>query len=274
MRHYRLVPLPILIALAAALPLASQQPRVVRGAVAGGVAGATLTGLAGALLATGVCDAADCSDAWIDGVVPGVVLGGFGGALIGAGLGAVLGGDDGPASSSGARWIPAALLDFSAARTESESVDRGTSGARLMIGARRGGLTVGPSYGYLRSNTATVASTALALRLEQQHRRVRPFAEVETGRFSWRTAGVIPTCQPGTPPNCTYRQGTIRDAYLGVAGAVGIAFGDPDGRWAVHAQVRYHHSGSRPTGEPGSTTTRQLRQATLGASLALGHPFR
>jgi hypothetical protein len=81
---------------------------------------------------------------------------------------------------------------------------------------------------------------------------------------------VIATCAPGTPPVCSSQQGTITDGYLGVAGAVGVALSDRRQRWSVYTQIRYHHSGSRPTGEPMSTVVRQLRQISAGVEVALG----
>ena len=252
-----------------AAPGMAQKSPVARGAVIGGVIGGTAGGLFGAALGRGLCDAADCSGAWVDGAAIGVVLGGLSGALLGAGAGALVGGDQ-PGSGAGHRLRPAAMVEVTASRAESNSIHQGTQGIRLMAGGRAGGLMFGPMAERVSGAGWRVTDLGVMARLDPGTGIFRPFAELSAGHYGWRYPGVIPTCEPGLPPNCTYRQGTITDGYLGAAGAVGLSLGPPGDRWAVHAEIRYHHSGNRATGETGSTTTRQLRQVSVGMSLAFG----
>lgn len=248
---------------------AAQTGAATRGATLGGVIGAAAVGLLGAVLGAGVCDAA-CSGAWLDGAIPGAVLGGLGGAAVGGAIGALAPRERRAATRPVRPVRPALAIEGSASRGESESVDQNLIGARALAGLRRGGLLVGPAIERHAGSRWRATGLMLTVRLDPGTATVRPFAELSAGRVSWRHPGVLADCRPGVPPDCTYREGTIRDAYLGAAGAVGVALVDGAGRWSAFAQLRYHHSGSRPTGEPGSTVTRQLAQVGLGVELTPG----
>lgn len=248
---------------------APAQTRAGRGAVVGGILGAGAGAALGALVGRGVCDAADCSGAWIDGAAPGVVLGGFAGAAVGAAVGALLRGREAPRSRQGRGLELVALVDASAAEAESESVEQTVRGLRALIGANLGGgLVIGPSIERLTGGEWRVSSVALAARLDPGRGAVRPFLEADLGRMSWRHPSILAECTPA-PPSCTYRPGTLSDRYGGLSGAVGASAGDRAGAWRLHVQVRFHHAGGRPTGEPGSTSSRQLRQLALGGSVAI-----
>ncbi len=257
-------------ATATAVPAAAQT-RARSGALVGGVIGATVTGGVGAVLAQGLCDAADCSLEWVDGAVTGAVLGGFAGAGLGAAFGALFPADPtSRASESDGRFHLAALVDGSAARGEWNSLDQTMYGGRMLVGLRRGGLLVGPSAEWLSGGGWRVSSVGLAGRIDPARGAIRPFLELGVGRYGWRHPAIVGHCAPGVP-ECTYSEETLTDHYVGVAGAVGVAVGDPGGAWRVFATVRYHYAPGRPTAEPfASTTTRQLRHLAVGAEIGLG----
>lgn len=247
------------LALGAALPgIAASQPAR-RGAIAGGVVGAGVVGFLGAALAKGICDAADCSDAWIDGAVPGVVFGGLGGALVGAAIGALGWRDEG-----GPRAIRPTIvlgrLGGSVNRLESGYTDRTGAGFRAMVGVRRGGLSVGPALDLSADQRWRLTSLQLSTRLESRTGLIRPFGELDLGHFSWRQPADL--CGPPPVPNCA-----IRDDYFGAAFAVGTAIGGASGRWAVLTEVRFHFVGDRPVGTDRSP--RHMRQLSVGLELAL-----
>jgi hypothetical protein len=257
-------------ALVLATPGAAQGSRAARGAVIGGVIGGSVVGLLGAAIGQGVCDAADCSGAWVEVAVPAIVIGGIGGAMLGAGLGALFTDPEARTAAGRRRIRPAVLVELTAAQAESEYTVQTVGGGRVLVGARSGGLTVGPSIERLAGSGWRVTTVAIAARLAPATGAVRPFAEIDAGRFGWRHPGVIAACGPGSPLTCTFQDGTITDGYLGVAGAVGVALSDRQQRWSVYTQIRYHHSGSRPAAEPMSTVVRQLRQISVGVEVALG----
>jgi hypothetical protein len=68
---------------------AGEKRRTVRGAVIGGVTGTLLGAAAGAYIAAGFCDAADCSDDGREGALVGGAIGLGAGAAIGALIGYV-----------------------------------------------------------------------------------------------------------------------------------------------------------------------------------------
>jgi hypothetical protein len=59
------------------------------GAIAGGLTGAFVGGLAVGTLASGLCDRADCHGAFADGATVGAAFGAGIGALVGLGIGAL-----------------------------------------------------------------------------------------------------------------------------------------------------------------------------------------
>ena len=246
---------------------ASAQSGVRRGALIGGAIGAGVTGALGAFITHAGCDAADCSDAWIDGGVPGTVIGGLAGAGLGAAIGALLDGGKERGAGSPRRGY-AVMVDGSAARAEWNSIDHSVYGVRGMAGLQRGGLLVGPSIEWLGNGDWRLFGLGVAARLDPGTGTVRPFVELSAGRYDWRNPARPFQCVPGAP-GCDVDYGTLTDAYLGGAGAVGVAVGDPGGRWRVFASVRYHVAPGRPIGEPVSTTTRALRQLSLGAMIPI-----
>lgn len=246
---------------------ASAQTRARTGAVLGGAIGAAATGALGALLAQGVCDAADCSGEWIDGAVPGAVLGGLGGAALGAALGALLP-DPTPGFREPGRFRLDGLVEGSANRAEWNSIDQALYGGRVLVGARRGGFLIGPSVEWLSGGGWRLTDVGLAARLDADRGPVRPYLELGGGWFGWRHPAVLASCDPGQP--CNYTESTLEDDYLGVAGSVGVAVGDRTGTWRVFGALRYHFAPSRPGSDPLSTTTRQLRQLAVGGEFSLG----
>lgn len=120
-----------------ALPLTSvsaQSRHVTRGALIGGIAGAVAVGLIGGIMSQGICDAADCSGAWVDGAVPGAAIGGLGGASLGALIGALIKGDAGSEPNARSRREVAAVIDASIARAEAEFIEQDVAKLRIMAG--------------------------------------------------------------------------------------------------------------------------------------------
>jgi hypothetical protein len=229
--------------------------RVERGAVVGGTLGAVAVGLFGAWVAHGICDAADCSDAWIEGVVPGTVFGGLAGAAVGAALGAVTG-HDGVRPNAPHPVVFVGRAGGAGARLDSDYIDQGATGLRAMAGIRTGGLSVGPAFERLTARGWRATSVSLETRLESRTGFARPFGTLGVGKFDWRFPG------PPTDPV------TQTDDYWGLDLGVGAALGRIGQSWAITTEVRFHHAGGRPAG-PGSTTHRQIRQINLGLELAL-----
>ncbi len=247
---------------------AAGQSSVAKGAVIGGVAGGIGAGLLGAAMSQALCDAADCGGSWVEGAVPGAVIGGLGGALLGAGFGALF-----PASDRGERRTPTrpaviVMVEGSAARLEANLIEQSATGFRGMVGLQvGGGLVVGPAIERLSGGGWRVINAVVAARLDPDRGVVRPFAELDVGRFDWRNPAILFSCDP-TSPTCVPSPGTQTDDYLGVAGAVGVSAGPEAGGWRAFAMVRFHHAGGRPAGEPVSTLSRQIRQIAVGANVA------
>ncbi|MFN0180989.1 MAG: hypothetical protein ACKVZ0_19460 [Gemmatimonadales bacterium] len=237
----------------AAGPVAGQ--RVQRGAVVGGTVGAVAVGLFGALVSRGVCDAADCSDAWIEGVVPGTVFGGLAGGAVGGALGAITG-HDAARPNAPHPVVFVGRAGGAGARLDSDYQDQGATGLRAMAGIRTGGLSVGPAFERLTARGWRATNVSLETRLESRTGLARPFGTLGVGKFDWRFPG------PPTGPV------TQTDDYWGLNLGVGAALGRPGQSWAITTEVRFHHAGGRPAG-PGSTTHRQIRQINLGLELAL-----
>lgn len=267
MRRRRLA-LILVSAAAGAIP-ASGQTRAREGAVWGGVAGAVATGAFGGLLSRAVCDAADCSDAWLDGAVPGAVIGGLAGAVLGAGVGSLIKARTGSAEGAPAGRGFGVLVEGSTARAEWNELEETVYGLRGMAGLRQGGLLVGPTAEWLSGGGWRTSSVGLAARLDPARGAIRPFAELSAGRYGWSNPAILAHCDPA-PPDCTFSPGTMTDHYLGAAGAVGLSAGDRAGRWRVFATVRFHYRGGRPTGDPTSTASRELRQLAVGGEIRLG----
>lgn len=237
---------------------AAAQSAAARGAVIGGVAGGIGAGLFGAAMSQALCDAADCGGSWVEGAVPGAVIGGLGGALLGAGFGALF-----PASDRGERRAPnrpavIVMVDGSAARIEANLIAQSATGFRGMVGLQvGGGLIVGPAIERLSGGGWRVVNAVVAARLDPGRGVVRPFVELDVGRFDWRNPVIVFSCDPASP-TCVPGRGTQTDAYLGAAGAVGVSAGAMGGGWRGFAVVRFHHAGGRPSGEPVSTVSRQI----------------
>ena len=258
-RPTRLQAVLLALTLGTALPGIAVGQGARRGAVAGGVVGAGVIGFFGAALARGICDAADCTEAWIDGAVPGIVFGGLGGALLGAAIGALGWGEE--AGQPGIRrTMVIGRVGGSVNRVESGYVDQDGAGFRAMVGIRRGGLSVGPALDLSADQHWRVTSLQLSTRLESRAGAVRPFGEVDLGHFNWRQRADL--CGPTPVPNCR-----VRDNYFGAAFAVGTAIGGASRQWSVLTEVRFHFVGDRPTGTDRSP--RQMRQVSVGLELAL-----
>jgi hypothetical protein len=276
---WRTISANILVLATLASPASAMQTRPAeRGALIGGLIGGTGSALLGALIGHGICDAADCSDAWFEGAVPGLVIGGVGGALVGGAIGALVpspGSGNGSSGSAGAARGPVRVgltagLSVGLARLESDLIDHSVASVALSAGVRRRGFTIGPEFGLLDGTRWRVTTQLLNAMLAPTTGSVRPFAELGFGRFQWRHPGVVvDACPiPDDPFGCTYKMGTVRDAYFGGILGVGVAIGSPSRAWGLIARARYHNSGGRNPGD-GSSVSRQIRQVDIGARIRI-----
>src|SRR6185503_869504 len=94
--------------------------------------------------------------------------------------------------ASSSAWSITARASAGAARAESELVEKGVGGARLMVGGRKRGFSVGPEVEWLAGHGWRVASAVLSARLGTASGTIRPFGQVSVGGFDWRHPGIVP----------------------------------------------------------------------------------
>jgi hypothetical protein len=178
-----------------------------RGAAVMGVGGAVALGLAGAWVSHGICDAADCTGAWREGIGPGAILGAFLGGAVG-----VMGGLAQPARP--------------------REPNRPVSRVRIRASP---GIGIVSNQGHVRTLlglTAGVEVPAGALSADLQGWLAG------LGGFTWSNPGYVVVADPGFPDALV--DGQVTDAY--VVPMLGFGFSYAANRsTSIHMEMRFHH---------------------------------
>jgi hypothetical protein len=206
-----------------------------KGAVIGGAMGALALGLFAAMLSQGLCDAADCSGSWREGVGPGVVLGAFGGGLLGTAIGAV-------ARTNEKRALRTRSFRVSVA--PGIGIGTNQSEVRTLPGVRTAGSFEGNRLGaamdaeyYSGSGWHGLGVSVSAL-IAAESNQWRAHWQAGVGAYSWNNPGHVPLGDPRFPGALV--PGRVRDYYLRPVLGFGISVGM--GRsWRLLWESRWHH---------------------------------
>ena len=206
-----------------------------KGAVIGGALGALALGLFAAMLSQGLCDAADCSGSWREGVGPGIVFGAFGGGLLGTAIGAAARTTERPALRT--RSFRASVAPGIGIATNQSEVRTlpGVQGAVSLEGNRLGA-AMEAEY-YTGSGWHGLGVTVSGL-ITAESNQWRAHWQAGVGAYSWNNPGHVALGDPRFPGALV--PGRVRDFYLRPVLGFGISVGM--GRnWRILWESRWHH---------------------------------